>query len=310
MYGWVGAPLAILASSRIAVASRRAAGGVLDVRLELEDRVVELPVALARQIDERRPHGSAPGRLRGQAGVGETVEHLPIADQEARVQQGREVLRVVRLGLRELGELPHLVSDLQAEIPERMQDRPEKPFFGGADRAVHDDQQVDVGVLTEVAASVTAQRDQRGRLVRELARGFIYVLQDAVDAGSVAAQRTDARAGANGRGGQLFAGFGQTPGQVRQCAGRPDGGGRRPVIGMRHRGPGELARESATRSRPGTSITGLPVGRVPRPRRNRRILSGARDRKQESEAGVPPTPALGDPAEEESRVPMPRGADS
>ena len=36
-------------------------GGVLDVRLELEHGVVELPVALPRQIDQRRPHRSAPG---------------------------------------------------------------------------------------------------------------------------------------------------------------------------------------------------------------------------------------------------------
>ena len=48
------------------------------------------------------------------------VEDTGIARQEAGVADRDEKLRVVRLGLRELAQLAHLMTHIEAEVPERV----------------------------------------------------------------------------------------------------------------------------------------------------------------------------------------------
>ena len=81
----------------------------------------------------------------------ESLEETGIACQEARVDDGDEKLRVVGLGLVEFAQLAHLMTHIEAEVPERVQQRLDETFLGGGDRATKQDQQVDVRVKTEVA---------------------------------------------------------------------------------------------------------------------------------------------------------------
>ena len=51
------------------------------------------------------------------------------------------------------------MTDHDAEIPERVQERPEELLLGGADATAEQDQQVDVRMETQMAPAVTAERE-------------------------------------------------------------------------------------------------------------------------------------------------------
>ena len=67
----------------------------------------------------------------------------------------------------------------------------------GADRAVEEDEQIDVGVQAQMAAAVSAERDDRDRSRGSAARRRTTLLQNRVDSIGVALDgRTAAAAGA------------------------------------------------------------------------------------------------------------------
>ena len=88
----------------------------------------------------------------------------------------------------ELVELPHLVTDHDAEIPERVQERPQEIFLGGADAATEQDQQVDIRVETEVATAVTAKREHDDLMARPTGVGK-QLPQHGIDTIGVAFER-------------------------------------------------------------------------------------------------------------------------
>ena len=124
------------------------AGRVLDVRFELIERRVEERVPL---VDERVQRADD---VRVGAGVMErrleAVEQREVARDRPRVDQRHQELRVVHLETRELVDLPDLVADDEAEIPERVEDGAEQPFFGRAQVAAEEDEQIDVRVQAEL----------------------------------------------------------------------------------------------------------------------------------------------------------------
>ncbi len=57
------------------------------------------------------------------------------------------------------------MTDDDAEIPKRVEKAVDEPLLGRADAAAEQQQQIDVGVKTEVAASIAAERDDGNRPV-------------------------------------------------------------------------------------------------------------------------------------------------
>ena len=139
------------------------AGRLLHVRLELVDRGVEVPVAIGDKREQRLDRRLSPDRLGAVDEGVESLEDTGIARQEAGVDDRDEELGVVRLRLPELAQLAHLMTDIEAEVPERVQQRLDETFLGGGDRAPEQDQQVDVRVKTQVPSAIPADRQQRDR---------------------------------------------------------------------------------------------------------------------------------------------------
>src|SRR5262245_41145691 len=96
----------------------------------------------------------------------EAFEECRLAGNEPRIEEREQELRIVGFELFEVRELPHLVSEHEMQIPERVEQTANEPFVGRSDRAVHEHEQVDVGVQTEMAPAVTAERDERNRPLR------------------------------------------------------------------------------------------------------------------------------------------------
>ena len=113
----------------------------------------------------------------------EAAIELEVARNRPRVDQRHQELRVVHLEARELVDLTDLVADDQAEIPERMEDGAEQPFFGLPQMAAEEDEQIDVGVEAELLAAVPADRDDRHRSDRfGSGRGVEDLAEEAVEA--------------------------------------------------------------------------------------------------------------------------------
>ena len=136
---------------------------LLHIRLELVNRVIEAPVALGDQTEQRLDRRLTPDR-RGTMDEGvESLENTQVARQKTGVDERDEKLRVVRLAQLELTELAYLVPHLEAQVPERVQQPFDETLLGGVDRAAKQDQQVDVRVETEVTPAIPADRHQCGR---------------------------------------------------------------------------------------------------------------------------------------------------
>ena len=140
----------------------QAAGGLLDVRLEVVDGVAVVPVPFRHQIPQRVDGRPAPRRPGVEDAVGEPVEDRPLARHEPRVGDRHQELGVVGLHALELRDLPHLVADVEAEVPQRVQDGLGQSLLGRRDPAVEEDQEIDVRVQAEVTAAVAADRHQGG----------------------------------------------------------------------------------------------------------------------------------------------------
>src|SRR5437763_897896 len=70
-----------------------------------------------------------------------------------------EKLFVVGVKPRELVELAHLVADDQAKIPERVQEAAKELLVGAVNRALEQNQDVDVRMKAEMTPPVAAQGD-------------------------------------------------------------------------------------------------------------------------------------------------------
>ncbi len=93
----------------------------------------------------------------------EAIEERPRAGQRPRVDERQQELGIVGLELLELAQLAHLVSDDHADVPQRVQERAEEGLFGRADGAAEENQQIDVGVQTEVPPAIAAEREHGHR---------------------------------------------------------------------------------------------------------------------------------------------------
>ena len=130
---------------------------LLHVGLELIQRRVELRMALRDQL-QQRPHDVGM-RRRPVKHRPEPVEQLRGAGDKTRIEQRQQELRVVGLEVGELVQLPHLVADDDAEVPERVEKASKEALLRRPDPATEQHQQVDVGMKTEVAPAVAAERD-------------------------------------------------------------------------------------------------------------------------------------------------------
>ena len=213
----------------------QSAGRVLDVRLQVKHGVIEAGEPLLHQIDQGGPHRRTPGRFARQAVVGHPLEQRAIPLEEARLHQGRQVLGVVDLGIREFGEATDLVTHFEPEVPKRMEDRTDEFLFRCADLTVEDYQQVDVRMQAEVSAAVPADGNQGARRAGDALGSAINAAQDVVDARGITVEAVDAGACLPGPCLQLLAcGVELRP----PCRPEGDSAGvsRRSVVGGEHRG--------------------------------------------------------------------------
>jgi hypothetical protein len=171
------------------------AGRFLDVRFELVERAVETGVASVDQVGKRAEYVRVRRRhvKRGAAAIEQDV----VARHQAGIGQRQQELRVVHLELRQLVDLAHLLADGHPRVPQRMQDRAETLLLSLTDRAAEQDEDVEVGIRTQMTPSVAAQRDHR-QLRRRLRRALGESTKIAVDEAGVALERrSSARATEN-----------------------------------------------------------------------------------------------------------------
>ena len=205
-------------------------GRFLHIRLELIQRVVEARMPRVDERDERRHDvGVRRGLMERHR---EPLEQRPIAGQRPRVDQRKQELGVVGLEGGKIGELADLLSDDDAEVPQGVEETVQEPFIGGTNRALKENEQVDIRPQTQLTAAVPAERDGGDRL-RGRRRRFEQLTQQRVDPRRVSPER-GASAKAAGRRVAEF-----LPRQFQRARGR----GRRwavhlfkrPGLGIRHR---------------------------------------------------------------------------
>ena len=68
--------------------------------------------------------------------------------------------------VREIGELADLVADVDAKVPQRVEETVQKPLIGRTDLTVEQNQQVDVREQTQLPPTVAAERDRGDGLRR------------------------------------------------------------------------------------------------------------------------------------------------
>ena len=166
----------------VAQPARRA----LDVRLQLVDRVVERRVPLVDELQQRIEQ--FPPVVGGQAAHPrlEPLKEALVAGDEPDVEQREQELGVAEIELGEIGDLAHVLTDGQPQIPERLEERADEAFLARRHRILEEDQQVDVGVQAERPPAVPAERANRHGGAGVRARGFRELLHQRVDAARVA----------------------------------------------------------------------------------------------------------------------------
>ena len=99
----------------------------------------------------------------------ETVEERARASDRTRIEERQEKLRVVGLQAVEVVQLAHLMADDHAQIPERVKEAAEELLLVRADATAEEHEQIDVGLQTEMASAVPAERQHRDLDVRHRA---------------------------------------------------------------------------------------------------------------------------------------------
>jgi hypothetical protein len=192
----------------------QSARGVLDVRLELIDRAVELRMTLLHQIHQR---GNRPAAVVGAEIAGsrpEALEERLIAANRPCIEHGQLKLGVADVEIVEIGKLADLMADDELQIPEWLEHGIDETFLLTSDWFFEQDHQVDVGVEAQRSPPVSPERtdDHRRRGVRS--RRLDELPDDTVHVGGIAGLGVTAAAplfrlerefapGARERGGEL-----------------------------------------------------------------------------------------------------------
>ena len=179
----------------------KAARRLLDVGLELVVGVVETFVPLVDELQQGIDGGR--GERAPAQPFHEVLEKALVAGQKADVERREEELGVADVDHVEIGELPHVLSDGQPEIPQRLDDGLDVGLFGARQRALEQQKQIDVRVQAQRAAPVPADRAERDGHGGLLARGRGNGAHHVVHALRVALDRLDPAASQPGRGGVL-----------------------------------------------------------------------------------------------------------
>ena len=79
------------------------------------------------------------------------------------IHQREQVFRIARVEAVEVGELAHVVTHLEPQIPQRMQQRFDEPLFGPSERTAEDHEQIDVRMKKLGAAAVPTHGTDRHR---------------------------------------------------------------------------------------------------------------------------------------------------
>jgi hypothetical protein len=135
----------------------------LDVGFELIERRVELGISLVDERAEGRDNmsvraGVAKGRLK-------PVEEFAVAGNEPGVYERHQEFRIIHFEPPEFLDFADLVSDDEAEIPERVQNRTDQALFGLVEMAAEEQEQIDVRVKTELSSAVAADGNDGHRPV-------------------------------------------------------------------------------------------------------------------------------------------------
>jgi hypothetical protein len=205
----------------------QAAGRLFHVGFELIQGVVEAGVTLGNQ---RLQLAKGPDRgLRHIRCGDELVEQRRIADDDAGVGEREEKLRIVGFERGPFVHFADVMSERQPEIPQRREKGVKEAFVERTDRPREEHQDVDIGMQTQLAAAVAAEREDRHRLcgragIRE------DLLQERVHAVRILTDRQPPRLPAHGRGRELAArGF--------EPCGTSRAGVARECLGLGHEGP-------------------------------------------------------------------------
>ena len=176
----------------------------LHVGLELIQRVVEGRMTLIDQLEERLEDvGVGRGGVKQHA---ETVEERARAGDRTRIEERQEKLRIVGLQPAEVVQLTDLMADDDTQIPERVEEATEELLLIGTDAAAKEHEQVDVGLQTQMASAVPAERQHRDLRVRprhvgeQLAEHGIHTIGIALERGATAGtpQRVRLELGSSG----------------------------------------------------------------------------------------------------------------
>src|SRR4030095_16775530 len=98
----------------------------------------------------------------------ETLEDRAGSRDGTRIEQRQEKFRVVSLQFAEVLDIANLVTDDDTEIPERVQEAVDEPFFRGPDAAAKQQQQVDVGMQAEMTPAVSSKGHNAQPRIEEL----------------------------------------------------------------------------------------------------------------------------------------------
>jgi hypothetical protein len=97
-----------------------------------------------------------------------SIEQDTEPGNRTRIEQRQLKFRIIGFESRELVEFPHLMSDHDAEIPERVQERTQELLLRRPDATTEQDQQVDIRMQTQMPPAITAEREHH-ELVRRAA---------------------------------------------------------------------------------------------------------------------------------------------
>src|SRR4051794_23136430 len=89
----------------------------------------------------------------------EAMEEREVACDRPRVNQRHQELGIVDLEPRKLLDLANLVADVQANVPQRMQEVGEEPFLARAEVAAEQHKEIDIQREAELSPAVAADRD-------------------------------------------------------------------------------------------------------------------------------------------------------
>ena len=115
--------------------------------------------------DERLERGERARRGdRARRGGEERVDQRRVAGNRTRVGERQLKLRVVGVEAGPLGDLADVMADGEADVPQRIEKPVQEALVLGPERPGKEDQQIDVGMQTQLAPPVAAEGEDADRL--------------------------------------------------------------------------------------------------------------------------------------------------